>query len=69
MLIREITKGQYKIELSDEELLHFRTILLSSENMLVTDIPSLLNFILTWCEQRWYQTVQEPYHNGNPDPQ
>lgn len=68
MLVTEIQKNQYKLDLSDEEMLHFRTLLVSSENMMLSTVSELINYVLTWCEQHWYDAVKEPKPDGHQSP-
>lgn len=66
MKITTISDHVFRLEFDDEELLHFMIILASSPHHSCHSIESLLHYLLTWIEQKWYETAKEPLTNGNP---
>lgn len=63
--VTEITEGHYRIEIDEKELDHFMCIVASSENLLVSDVESLLAYVLTVIEQNWFKCVDiEPQKNN-----
>lgn len=60
MLVRELRKNVYEVSLSDEEVMHFRVILLNVPRTNVCTLSDLFNVLLTTIEQMWYKAVKEP---------
>ena len=60
MLVTQLSNCTYKIDMTEEELHHFRIIAIGTENKFVSGVESLLAYILTWTEQHWYDTIPEP---------
>lgn len=64
MQVTETTHCIFRVEMSDDELLHLMTIVVSTDKLPVSNVESLICYLLQYCEQHWYDTIKEPLTDG-----
>lgn len=68
MLVTELRRNVYEVSLSDVEMRHLRVILASDVHPNVYSVGTLIQYMLTWIEQHWFETMKEPDTDGNTSP-
>jgi hypothetical protein len=65
MQVTEVKHGEYRVELTDEEYLHFSIIGTGLKAPSLTPVSTVMQYILAYSEQRWYLTIEEPATDGH----